>query len=295
MAHLPVRVELGQTPFHPQERYQCGPAALATVLQASGAPAAPEELAGEIYLPGKKGSLQVELTAAARARDRIAYRLPASLPALLAQVAAGHPVLVMQNVGLRSLPAWHFAVLIGYDRDAQQLYLRSGTTRRLVLDADRFLRSWDRAQRWAIVVLPPDVLPAEPDVDRYMHAAASLEAVGRLDAAEQAYRRAREQWPQSPWPAVGLANVSYARGDQHGAEAGYRDALALDPQNVVAHNNLADILLARGCVAAARPHVERAAELAAGQGMEAAVAATKERLAAADAHDAEARCSEQRR
>ena len=31
-AELPERVELTATPFHPQTEYQCGPAALATVL-----------------------------------------------------------------------------------------------------------------------------------------------------------------------------------------------------------------------------------------------------------------------
>jgi len=33
---LPARVELDATPFFPQRDYQCGPAALATLLSASG-------------------------------------------------------------------------------------------------------------------------------------------------------------------------------------------------------------------------------------------------------------------
>ena len=33
---LPVSVDLDGTPFFPQERYQCGPAALATILNESG-------------------------------------------------------------------------------------------------------------------------------------------------------------------------------------------------------------------------------------------------------------------
>ncbi|MGB5717538.1 MAG: hypothetical protein WBN81_10635, partial [Gammaproteobacteria bacterium] len=33
-AQLPAATELADTPFIPQQRYQCGPAALATVLQA---------------------------------------------------------------------------------------------------------------------------------------------------------------------------------------------------------------------------------------------------------------------
>jgi tetratricopeptide (TPR) repeat protein len=289
-SHLPARVELEHVPFHPQEQYQCGPAALASALQASGVRIEAEELAAEVYLPGRKGSLQVELVAAARARDRIAYVAPPNLPALLEQVTAGNSVVVMQNVGLAWLPAWHFAVLVGYDRDTEQVILRSGTTRRLVIDYRRFLRTWDRAQRWALVILQPDQLPAAPDHDRYVTAVAGLESTGRLDAASRAYERARERWPQSVWPALGLANVSYARGELGTAEAGYLDALALDPKNVVAHNNLAEILLARGCAQSARAHIEQAVRLAAGTSLEAALSATARRIASSVVQDADTQC-----
>ncbi|MDA1301888.1 MAG: hypothetical protein O2868_17640, partial [Proteobacteria bacterium] len=45
------RVEL-DTPFHPQSRYQCGTAALATVLGASGLSVTPVELSPRIFLTG---------------------------------------------------------------------------------------------------------------------------------------------------------------------------------------------------------------------------------------------------
>jgi hypothetical protein len=63
---LPERVELTEVPFFPQTEYQCGPAALATVLAASGAKVTPDELVPQVYLPERKGSLQVEMLAAAR-------------------------------------------------------------------------------------------------------------------------------------------------------------------------------------------------------------------------------------
>ena len=63
---FPPAVELSQVPFFPQKRYQCGPAALATVLNWSGVAATPEQLVDEVYLPQRHGSLQVEMTAATR-------------------------------------------------------------------------------------------------------------------------------------------------------------------------------------------------------------------------------------
>jgi len=274
ISHLPAQVELTQVPFFAQQQYQCGPAALATVLQSADVDVSPQDLAEDVYLPGRKGSLQMELLAATRVRDRVPYLLPERLPAVLEQVAAGRPVLVMQNLGLKIAPAWHFAVLIGYDLTARTLILRSGTTQRLVVDMDRFVKTWARAQWWGLVVVEPDQLPENPDLERYMTAAASLEAVGRLDAAAQAYIRARAQWPHSAWPAVGLANVSYRKGDLRSAEDGYVAALELDADNIIARNNLAEILAGRGCIAEARMHAARAAALAAGTPLESAVAAT---------------------
>jgi tetratricopeptide (TPR) repeat protein len=289
-AGLPAQLELTQVPFFPQKQYQCGPAALATVLRSAGAAGSPDELANEVYLPGRKGSLQVELVAAARMRDRVTYEVSRDLPSLLRQVAAGSPVLVMQNLGVQLIPIWHYAVVVGYDLDAGTLVLRSGTTERRVMGMRRFMSTWNRAQRWGLVVLEPGQLPAGAQLDRYVAAAAALEAVGRLDAAGQAYARAREQWPDSAWPQLGLANVEYRRGDRQAAEGGYLATLALDPRNVVAHNNLAEILSDRGCGSQARAHAERAAALAKGTALEAAVAATARHVAGATTADTGVSC-----
>jgi tetratricopeptide (TPR) repeat protein len=291
VARLPAQVELAQVPFFPQEQYQCGPAALATVLQSAGVAVLPRDLTPEVYLPGRKGSLQMELMAALRVRDRLPYQLPGNLPAVLEQLADGRAVLVMQNLGWKSAPLWHFAVLVGYDLNARTLILRSGTTQRLVVDAGRFMSTWDRAQRWALVALEPDQLPPNLDFDRYLAAAASVEAVGRLDTAAQAYARARERWPHSAWPPLGLANISYRKGVLRAAEADYLAALALDPDNVIAHNNLAEILVDRGCVERAREHVDRAAALARGTSLESAVNSTVQRVARAPATDNDRACS----
>src|SRR5690606_31071454 len=107
-AHLPERVELAHVPFFPQEDYQCGPAALATVLSASGVDVTADALTRQVYLPGRRGSLQTELVAATRRHGRLPYRLEGGLPALLAQVDAGHPVVVLQNLGFKRWPRWHY-------------------------------------------------------------------------------------------------------------------------------------------------------------------------------------------
>ncbi|TVP53451.1 MAG: hypothetical protein EA349_13665, partial [Halomonadaceae bacterium] len=72
----PSAVELRDTSFHPQQAYQCGPAALATLLQSSGVrDADPDTLKNQVYLPDRQGSLQTELLAATRRADRVPYLL----------------------------------------------------------------------------------------------------------------------------------------------------------------------------------------------------------------------------
>ena len=274
----PARIELADVPFFPQQEYQCGPAALATVLDRPDRRVTPAELVPRVYLPGRRGSLQPELVAATRSYDRLPYLVEPSLDDAVAQLAGGRPVLVMQNLGWRIRPAWHFAVLVGYDAPSSTVVLRSGTTERRVMKARRFDRTWARADRWALVVLEPGELPARPDLDRYMSAAASLEAVGRRDAARAAYLRALDEWPESPWPWLGLANLEHAQGRLERAHDAYRAALDRDPGHVAARHNLAETLEARGCISRARVEIDAARALARGTPLEARVEETARRI-----------------
>lgn len=251
-----VEIELASTPFHPQQTYQCGPAALATVLNSAGVKVRPEALTPEVYLPGRRGSLQTELVAAVRRRERLPYPLEGNADALIHQLQAGHPVLVLQNLGVAALPRWHYAVVIGYSSSNDHFILRSGTERRKRMDRGLFLRTWRRADHWALVVLPPDRLPADPDPERYLQAAAALEDTGHIDTARQAYTTASRHWPEQAAAWYGLGNTHYLAGKHEEAEAAYRKVLELDPDNAAAHNNLARSLLARGCADSARQVVQ---------------------------------------
>ena len=93
---VPPRVLLEEVPFHSQEQDQCGPASLAMVLNWSGDGVTPEELSPQVYTPGRGGSLRTGLVAAARRHSRVSYPIR-KLDALLMEVAAGSPVVVLQN------------------------------------------------------------------------------------------------------------------------------------------------------------------------------------------------------
>lgn len=250
------RVEIGNVPFVPQEDQQCGPASLAMVLQAAGRKVTAEELSPQVYLPGREGSLQVEMLAATRRQGLVAYPLEGGLAALYAEVAAGNPVVVLQNLGLSWIPVWHYAVVIGFDQGLGEVLLHSGTTSRLGMSAGVFSRTWKRSQEWAMLALPPERLPATATPERYIGAVIALEKTGQTDAAQRAYATAAKAWPDSLVAWMGLGNTAYALKDLPRAERAFREASVRHPESAEAFNNLAQVLADqrryREAIAAAR-------------------------------------------
>ena len=244
------------TPFHPQTEYQCGPAALATVLGANGVPVTPQALAPQVYLPGRKGSLQVELLAATRRAGRIPFVVERTPGALLDELGAGRPVLVLQNLWVRTVPKWHYAVLVGADPARNRLVLNSGDKRGLRMRAPTFLRTWDWAGRWGMVVLRPGELPARATPAAYLTAVADFEQVAGAAAAAPGYQAAAKRWPEEPRVHLALGNLAYGAGDRRGAARHYRAGLALGTADPVLGNNLASVLGELGCKAEARKVLE---------------------------------------
>lgn len=258
---FPQPVELREVPFFPQLAYQCGPAALATVLNWSGLSVTPEQLAPEIYIPEREGSLQFELLAAARRHGRVPYVLRPQLESLTTEVASGNPVIVLQNLALPISPRWHYAVVVGFDLAQADIVLRSGDRKRHVVSMELFERTWRRGEYWAFVALPPDKLPQTAEETPYLQSVVALEKLGRYEEAAVAYNTALKRWPKSLGARLGLGNSLYARGDRNGAERAFRDAVRDHPQVAAAHNNLAQVLADAGNWEEAEAHARRAIEL----------------------------------
>jgi len=249
-SRLPPQVELAQTPFFPQDEYQCGPAALATVLVQRGVDTDAIRLKPQVFIPEREGSLQVEMVAAARTHGMLVYPLVPKLDSILTEVAAGNPVLVLQNLGLDWYPQWHFAVVVGYDLEAQTLVLRSGTTRRWLTKFAAFDATWARGKRWAVLTLPPQRIPATAQAHTWLAAASDLEQTGQKDAALQAYRSATRHWPQEPMAWFALGNALYGKGEGDESAAALRRSVMLAPDFAAGWFNLSEVMGEQGCSAA---------------------------------------------
>ena len=240
-AGLPERIELSDTPFFAQAEYECGPAALAMVMGAAGHVTTPDALVPQVYLPSRKGSLQIEMPVATRRAGLLAYTLAPTLAAVLQEVAAGHPVLVFQNLALPWYPVWHYAVVMGYDRAAGELLLHSGTTKRMPISLDAFENTWARGDHWAMVALAPQQLPATASPAPLADAIVALERV-KPAAAAQAYAAALQRWPDNRSFLLGRGNAAYATGQWQDALTAYAAATRLQPDFADAWNNLAQVL-----------------------------------------------------
>jgi hypothetical protein len=256
-AGIPEQIELTETPFFPQLEYQCGPAALATVLSAGGVKVTADDLVPQVYLPERKGSLQVEMLAAARRHGMVSYQLAPRFEDLLREIAAGTPVVVLQNLGVFS-SGWHYAVAVGYNYERGTLVLRSGTQEREVMPFGVHEIVWMRGGYWAMVTVPPDKIPATADENRWLAAIAALERAGDVRSSRIAYRTFLGRWPENVNAAVGLANTHHALGELSEAEMVLRKAAATAPDSVVVLNNLAQTLSDLGRDQEALPFAERA-------------------------------------
>jgi hypothetical protein len=238
-------------PYFDQKDHQCGPAALAMALDAAGDTVTPQQLVGSVFVPAREGSLPPEMLAAVRRRSRLAVELDPQIDAVLSEVAAGTPVIVLQNLSLPILPIWHYSVVVGYDLNREDIILQSGGQRAGPIPLRTFERTWARSQRWAMVALPPDRLPVSAQPAQIFAAATTLERIDPA-AASRTYRAITRKLPDFPQAWIGLGNTAYARGDWSESTACFRRATELDPDSADAWNNLASALtfLGRTCDAA---------------------------------------------
>ena len=260
-ADIKSQAELRGVPFFPQEDFQCGPAALATALQAKGVNVTPDELTKQIFLPRRQGSLQVEMRSATRRQGMLAVTMSGRITDLLTEVDNGNPVVVLQNLALNWYPLWHFAVVVGYDLPRQNIILRSGKERRQVMALTTFEHTWKRSNFWAIVIVPASEVPKTATRESFFASAVEMEKVHQPAIAETAYSAALQRWPGDLAALVGIGNSRYALRNLHGSEQAFRQATQQHPQSIIAWNNLAEVLAELKRLPEALAAAERAASL----------------------------------
>jgi len=260
-AEFATPVLLGNVPFFAQELYQCGPAALAMLLGASGIPVTPERLVPLVYVPEREGSFQVEMIATTRSFGRLAYRITPTLENMLSEVAAGRPVLVLQNLAFKWYPRWHFAVVKGYDLTRRTITLNSGQIENYTMRLATFERTWARAEHWGVLALEPGSMPIQVEPTTYFTALAAFGRNNDPAQVSRAYESGLQRWPDDRNLLMGIGNLLYSEKLLDASAERFRNLLAYHPDYAPAHNNLAQILLEQGQREQALVHARKAVEL----------------------------------
>ncbi len=229
--------QINDIPFIAQSIGDCGPTALSMALNGAGKPVTVKKVSPLVFTPDKSGSLPTNMIGAVRSFGMLGLNID-NLQALVAEVQAGHPVVILQNLGFSWYPNWHYAVVVGYDLEAQVFYLHSGTQKNSSIPMTYFERHWQLADHWALVVIKPGQLTATGDELAHMKAASGLEIIGLFNEAELSYQTILKKWPQSLGAYVGLANVEFHKKNYKKSESFIKKALTFDPDSKVLLNNL---------------------------------------------------------
>jgi len=229
-------------PFIAQKPNFCGPAALAMLANYHGKRVTQDDIAGAIYLPEARGTLTTELANYAQKFNLWVRQYTGSETDLRQKLAAGVPLLVLGRFGNQ----YHYFVVLGVDDFRQTVMAHSDTRAGVEFSQDEFRRFWDRADRWTLLVCPPELAldsSRRPtwrlSADEYNDLGVFLERTDHLAAAAGNYREATELQPSNSWFQVNLGNALLKQELFAGASAAYARAVKLDPENADAMNNLA--------------------------------------------------------
>ncbi len=260
---LPARAYVANVPLVEQKREHCGPAALSMAFGWAGRWVEEGQLAPSMLTPDKSGTFQADLLGAARREGFLAVPVK-GYRALFREISEGRPVVVLENLGLSWMPKWHYAVVVGYDLDREEVELNAGGSETEKMSLRRFDLAWSLGESWAVVVLPPSLLSATGDEVDHLEAAAALERIGLRVPALVAYETILGRWPRSLGAWIGIGNVRFTEGDEKGALAALKKATAYHPESPAAWHNLALTHFALRQDRAAKAAAQKAIRLAQG-------------------------------
>ncbi len=228
-----------KVPFVAQKHELCGPAALAMIAQYYGQQVTQDEIAKEIYLPEVHGTLTSDLADYAKRYNFWVRQYKGTQADIRRKVSAGVPVVVLGKFGAQ----YHYFVLLAFDDFAKTVVVHTDRRADEVLTQEQFLRVWDRADRWVLVVCPPDRAKWELSYDEHNDLGVFLERAGNLAAATGHYQMAVTLAPEpvNSTYAVNLGNAFRKLKLLPEAAKAFKQALKLKSDNADAMNNLADV------------------------------------------------------
>lgn len=149
---------IDQVPYFEQESFQCGPAALATVINywygknKSNKWLSVETIVGEIYSPSAKGVLGLDLEAYARKHGFNAIQSSGAIEEIKRNIDAKIPTIILVDYGGVFHQQNHFMVAKGYTQDG--VVFNSGRRENHLIPNDILQRIWKKTDFWTLIIKP---------------------------------------------------------------------------------------------------------------------------------------------
>lgn len=174
-----------------------------------------------------------------------AFPMTGNMNLLAARVAADVPVMVQLQDGPRDSARRRFMVVTGYDRVSGRVTGIGADGGVVAMDESELWRTWSLRRFWMMTVCPPDAARWNMVSNERLGRVRFLDAMGLSDRADAEAAQALLLAPENADLMVTLAIRERARGRSGEAERLLRQALAQDPHEARAANNLAFILAER--------------------------------------------------
>lgn len=114
--------------------------------------ASPKEIAGEIFSPTARGTLDLDMGIYAQRKGLRAFQYVGQWEDLRQNVDSGYPIIVLVDEGFWVYQKGHFMVVVGYDEG--HVIVNSGKEERKSIPRLPFLKSWERTKFWTLRILP---------------------------------------------------------------------------------------------------------------------------------------------
>ncbi|MBI5560679.1 MAG: C39 family peptidase [Deltaproteobacteria bacterium] len=141
-------------PHFPQEEFMCGPSSLASVLNYYGAGVSMEEVAGEVYMAGLKGSLSIDLLIYAKGKGFNASYYSGGLPDLKKRVGEKTPPIIFVNLGFDVYPVGHYMVVTGFSDPDGVIIAHSGIEKDKIITYRELVNAWKKTDFSTLLVTP---------------------------------------------------------------------------------------------------------------------------------------------
>jgi ABC-type bacteriocin/lantibiotic exporter with double-glycine peptidase domain len=139
-------------PFYPQETYQCGPAALAGVLNYWGIDVTPQEIAEEIFSESARGTLNIDMVLYAQSKGLRARYYRGGIEDIQRRISDGFPIIALVDFGFMAYQQNHFMVVIGFNEYG--VVVNSGKYQGRLLSWRDFEKAWQKTLFWTLFITP---------------------------------------------------------------------------------------------------------------------------------------------